>query len=153
MTTAPAATRPRPTRGARRSGYVAAALVDAILLYLVNAWPGWDALPFLSEDFDRVVGVANVSMLLHGAVQLLYVARDPRWLRGLGDAATSVVAVVVMVRTWQVFPFTTGDDWSGWGLVVHLLLTVGVVGSAIAVLVGLTAFARGLISRPEDPLP
>lgn len=45
VTTTPS--RQRPAVAARRFGYVVAVLVNLALLYAVNAWPGWDALPFL----------------------------------------------------------------------------------------------------------
>ena len=110
----PRAARRRPTRGRRRTGYAVAALVDVLLLLMVNGWPGWQAVPFLTDDFDRVVGLLNVSFVVHGLAQLTYAAADPPWLRGLGDAITSAI---------------------------------GIAGSAIAVLVGLVAFGRGVM-RP-----
>ena len=143
----PRAARRRPTRGRRRTGYAVAALVDVLLLLMVNGWPGWEAVPFLADDFDRVVGILNVSFVVHGLAQLAYMVADPPWLRGLGDAVTSVIGIALMARMWQVWPFTTGDDWSGWGLALHVLLAVGIAGAAIAVLVGLVGFGRGL-TRP-----
>jgi hypothetical protein len=39
------------SRLARKVGYSVTALVNVIMLILVNATPGWRALPFLTEDF------------------------------------------------------------------------------------------------------
>jgi hypothetical protein len=40
----------RPSVATRRVGYVVAAVGEATLLYLVNVWPGWQAVPFLTAD-------------------------------------------------------------------------------------------------------
>ena len=46
--TGPRATSPAP--GGPRFGYAAGALVDVLLLLAVNAWPGWEAVPFLTGE-------------------------------------------------------------------------------------------------------
>lgn len=42
------ATRPQSPR-ARRWGYGIAALINLIVAWGVNIWPGWDAVPFLTS--------------------------------------------------------------------------------------------------------
>ena len=133
--------RKRPTAAARRVGYVIAVLVNVAMLYGVNRWPGWDAVPFLTTDFERVLRFVNASMLVSLAANALYLARDPRWLRALGDGVVAAVGVASSARIWQVFPF---DASSGWELVLRILLGTAIAGSAIAVVVGLVGFARGL---------
>ena len=133
--------RKRPSAAARRVGYVIAMLVNAAMLYGVNRWPGWDAVPFLTTDTERVLAFVNASILVSLAANALYVVRDPRWVRALGDAVVAAVAVASSVRVWQVFPF---DVSSGWELVLRILLGTAIAGSAIAVLVGLVGFVRGL---------
>ena len=69
-----AAARPRqrPPRSARRAGYLIGALLNGALLWLVNVSPGWQAVPFLTQEFD---GVLPLSMAL---------ARGGRWRRDSG---------------------------------------------------------------------
>ena len=55
--------KPRPGPTARRSGYVVAAAVNAVLLYLVDVRPGWDAVPFLTADTTLVLGAVNASLV------------------------------------------------------------------------------------------
>jgi hypothetical protein len=141
-------TRRRPSAPARRSGYVGTVVVDALFLYLLNRWPGWDLLPFLTSDFERVIGLMNLSIVVHLAVNACYVAWDPRWLRAIGEIVTSAIGIVVVSRFWQVFPFDTADDWSGWGLVAHLVLGLGIVGSAIGVVSGVVHLVQSC-RRPD----
>ena len=150
MTSSSIETRPRrrTTRTERRAGYVAGAVVNVLLLVAVNGWPGWDVLPFLTSDTDRVIALVNASIVAHLAVFALYTVWDPRGVRAAGEILTSGFGIVVTARLWQVYPFDTADDWSGWGLVAHVLVGLGIVGSAIGVVTGVAHLVRAC-ARPE----
>jgi hypothetical protein len=140
------ATTPRTRRRAgpvaRRFGYLVAVAVNLAVLFLANRWPGWDAVPFLTDETEDVIGIFNVSVVVSAAANALYFVFDRQWLKAIGDLVTTVFGVVVMVAVWRVWPFDFDDDWSGWGLLFHLLLLVGIVGSAIAVLTTPVKLAR-----------
>ena len=136
MTAAAGVRKHPPSAATRRSGYVGTVVFDALFLLALNVWPGWEVLPFLTSDMDQVIGLMNVSIVVHLAANAIYVVWDPRWLRSIGEIVTSAIGVLVVARLWQVFPFDTAEDWSGWGLVTHLVLVLGVVGSAIGVVSG-----------------
>jgi hypothetical protein len=134
----------RPAAATRKAGYAVAVLVNAVLLYAVNVWPGWEEVPFLTGDFSRVVGLVNASIVVSLLANVVYLARDPRWLRSLGDVATTAVGLVALLRLWRVFPFDFGDSSFDWSLAVHILLGVAIVGSAIGIVVGLVSFVRNV---------
>ena len=134
----------RPAAATRRAGYTVSVLVNAALLYAVNVWPGWEAVPFLTADTSLVIGLVNASILVSLAANVVYLLRDPRWLRSLGDVATTAVGLVALVRIWQVFPFDFGDSSFDWPLAVHILLGVAVVGSVIGIAAGLVSFVRNV---------
>ena len=74
-------TRPTPmtatTSGvARRSGYVIAIAVNVVMLYVVNNLLAWDILPFLTDDFGRVLWLIDISLLATIMVNLIYVEYD-----------------------------------------------------------------------------
>lgn len=145
-----AVVRPRPTRPspvARRFGYTVAVVVDLALLFVLNQSPGWDVLPFLSDETTEVLGWVNASLLAGAVANLVYVTHDPVWLRAAGEALTTSIGIVAIVRIWQVYPFTADVTGSTWDLVARTVLAVALVGSAIAVVTALVAFARGLL-RP-----
>lgn len=43
-----------------------APLIDAAMLYVINAWPGWEAAPFLTEDTPLVLGGRSVGRVVPG---------------------------------------------------------------------------------------
>ncbi len=143
--------KPRPGRATRRVGYVVAVLVNAAMLYAVNRWPGWERVPFLTAETRRVLDLVNASMIVGLVANVVYVARDPRWLKALGDLVTTSVGLAAMLRIWRVFPFDFADQTIDWELVTRVLLAVGIVGSAIGIVVALVSFVRALGSdRQED---
>ena len=131
--------RPRP--GARRAGYVVAAVVNAVMLYLVNRWPGWEAVPFLTDATVLVLGIVNASFVVGIVANLVYLVADPPRLRAVGDLVTTGVGIAAIVRVWQVFPFDLGG--TPWEVVVRVLLVVAMFGSGVAIIVALVRLVRG----------
>jgi hypothetical protein len=132
--------RRQPLAG-RRTGYVIAVAVNAAVLFLINVWPGWDAVPFLTGDTEQVLGLVNVSLAVSVAANLAYLVHDPPWFRALGEALTAAIGFVVLVRLWQVFPFDVG---SAWATVLRVLLALAALGTAIGVIVQSVAALRVL---------
>jgi hypothetical protein len=140
----PPQTKPRPPRGARTLGYLVAVAINVVFIWLVNVAPGWRWLPMLSEDFSRVVGLVTLSLVISGVVNLVYVALDPVWMKRLGDAVTTAVAVVVLFQLFRVFPFDFGPQWAWWETPFRVVLAVGCAGAVIGVIANLAMLARSL---------
>ncbi len=132
----PAGRAPNPT-----GSYVGGAVVNVVLLVLVNTWPGWEAVPFLTERTPLVLGLVNASLVTGIVVNLVLAVWHPPRLKALGDLAVGAVGIAAMVRIWQVFPFDFAG--SAWETVARVLLVVGLVGSGIAMLVALVRLVRG----------
>lgn len=145
------AKQPRRTKqlspGARRFGYVVAALVNAVMLYLVNVWPEWDAVPFLTDETTQVLGLVNVSIVVGLVANLVYVVNDTKWVRGLGEITTTAVGLAAMIRIWQVYPFDFEGYSFDWDIVVRVLLVLGMVGSAIGMISRLVSLRADTPSR------
>lgn len=132
-----------PTReptAARRVGYAIAAAVNAVILFLVNGWPGWDALPFLT-DGERVLPLINAALVVSVAANLIYLIVPARRLVAAGGVLTTGLGLAVLIRLWQVFPFDFGGS-SGWTMAVRAVLMLAIVGSAIAIPVQIVAVVR-----------
>jgi hypothetical protein len=140
---ATAAARKRPTVAARRSGYVVAVLVNGLLLYLVNRRPGWEAVPFLTAETEQVLALVNASLVAGVVANLVYLVTDPPRLRSLGDLVTIGIGLAATLRVWQVFPFSFDEDGFPWETLCRWLLAVGIVGSAIGLVVALVGLVRG----------
>lgn len=141
MTTA--GVRRRPSATARRTGYLVAAAVNAVLLYLLNQSPGWEAVPFLTAQTPQVLPLVNASMAAGLVANLVYLFADPPRLRALGDLVTTGIGLAAMVKIWQVFPFSFDKGGIPWETVFRVALAVGIVGSAIAIVAALVALVRG----------
>ncbi|MEZ5095515.1 MAG: hypothetical protein R2731_05045 [Nocardioides sp.] len=137
----------RPGPATRRTGYVIAVLVNAALLVVVNRWPGWDAVPFLTGDTERVLELVNLSLIVSIVANVLYVVADPPWFKALGDIATTGVGLAAVLRVWQVFPFDFGDASFPWGTLTRVLLVVAAVGSAIGIMTAASRLVTGLGRR------
>lgn len=126
----------------RRAGYVAAAVVNLVLLWITNQLLDWGWPAFLTDDFEDLLPWVNASFLATIGVNLIWVWRDPAWFRHLGEAATNLISLVVAWRTWQIFPFDFSGYSFDWELVARILIVVGMVGAAIGTVVELVRLAR-----------
>jgi hypothetical protein len=144
------------TRGpgpvARRFGYAVAVLVGAALLYLINVWPGWQVLPFLTEDTRQLLGIVNLSLIVGIIVNLVNLLFDATWFKALGDLITLGIGMAVLVQIWQVFPFDFGGSSFDWALLVRWVLVLAMVGTAIGIIVQVIILIRTL-ARPRQSTP
>ncbi|HEX6232705.1 MAG TPA: hypothetical protein VFZ63_06230 [Jiangellaceae bacterium] len=53
----------RPATATRRLGYVFGMLAGAAGLILINIWPGWEQLSFLTRDTTEVLWLVNAALL------------------------------------------------------------------------------------------
>ncbi len=146
-TTSRPSRRPPRSPTQRRPGYVGTIVVDGLILFLINQWPGWAVLPFLTDDMTAVLPWINASLLLGLAVSAVWLMADPFWLRAIGTVATALVGLVSVVRMWQVFPFDFTGSAVDWTVPVRIVLIVGIVGAAIGVLGALIAFVVAVTGR------
>jgi hypothetical protein len=137
----------RPSTAARRFGHVVAVVVNAAMLYVVNVWPGWDSLWFLTGDTTQVLGLVNASIVVGVVANAVYIVHDVGRLRSFGDLVTTSIGLAAMVVIWQVFPFDFGETGFDWELVVRIVLGVGIIGSAIAIITHLVS----LVSDSRSP--
>ena len=133
----------RRTKADRRVGYAAAVIVNALILGAVSQWPGWEALPFLTEDMRQVLGWVNASIIVALVGNALYAVADPPRLRAFGDGVQNAVGLGSVVRLWQVFPFDFPQGGFDWDLLARWVLAVGVFGAAVGVLVALVRLVGG----------
>lgn len=146
-------TRARQPLAHRRVGYVVAAALNLLMLYLVNVSPGWEALPFLTSRTELVLPIINASIVVGVVANIVYVAADPLWLRSLGDLVTTTVGLAAMVRLWQVFPFSFAESTVPWEVLVRWVLGVGIAGSAIAIVVALVSLVRSGVTSHHGGRP
>lgn len=133
----------KASSSSRRVGYAFAIAINGVLLYLVNVWPGWQIIPFLTADFLDVLGLVNASLFAGMVVNLFNLLLDWRWVRALGDLVTLAIGLAGLVLFWQVFPFDFpgGFDWS---LLVRIVIVLAMVGTVIGIIVQVVTLIRSL---------
>ena len=135
-------TKPRPPIAARRFGYGLSIAINVVLIYLINEWPGWQTLSFLTADADKVIPIVNASLVISTVANAIYLIADPRWLRAIGDAVMGAVSFIVIVCVLNVFPFDFSQFSFDWTMLVQVMLVVGLVGSVVSIIANLVTFTR-----------
>jgi hypothetical protein len=132
----------RPSVAVRRVGYIVAAAITVGMWFVINQWPGWQQLSFLTDETQDVLWLVNFSLVVSVALNVVYVIHDPVWLKSLGDLVTTSIGLAVLVRLWQVFPFDFSDYSVNWDGVTRIVLVVAIVGSCIGILVQVVILLR-----------
>jgi hypothetical protein len=130
---------------AKRFGYVAAALVNAVLLFVANnvlAW-GWPA--FLTGDFADLLPLINLSLGLTILFNIAYLNYDPDWFKAVTRIGLDVISMVLAVRTFQVFPFDFSAYSFDWDPVARFTIVLAMIGIGIGLLVELVNLLRSAI--------
>ena len=81
----------RPVAARRRAGYVIGALLNAVLLVLIDFSPGWSAVPFLTDGVHQVLVLVNVVVLAGLVTNLGYLVDDAPRLVALGGVVTTAL--------------------------------------------------------------
>lgn len=137
-------THARPRLESRRFGYVVAATLNLVFLFVVNVSPGWESLGFLTERTRDVLWLVNLVLVASVVANLLYSAYDPPWFRALGDVVTTSLGLASTIRIWQVFPFDFDTSSVPWDLVARWALGVGIFGAVVGIIVGMVRLVRAL---------
>lgn len=138
----------RPSTVVRRVGFLIAASVNVLLLLAVNVWPGWRAVPFLTEEFTAVLRLFNFSLVLGAFANILYALFDARWLKAFGEMVVAVVGLNVLARIWSVFPLDLPAP-STWTHLARFVLLIAMVGAGIALVVNLVTLGRLMHPEPR----
>ncbi|UUL77466.1 hypothetical protein NG819_08410 [Pseudarthrobacter sp. Fe7] len=93
-----------------RSGNAGSAVVNGLLLWGINIWPGWQVLPFLTADMARVLDLINASLIAGLIVNLVFVVIRARPLMALGNLVVMGFGLAAILRLWEVFPFDFGTS-------------------------------------------
>ena len=106
---------------------VIAIVANVVLLVVIDVWPTWRALPFVTED--AIIAAALISVAAGSAIVLnaLGLVAHRTWLRALTDAIGSAFGLGLVVLLWHTFPFVLPAGTSDWMLLARLALAFGVI--------------------------
>jgi hypothetical protein len=136
-------------RAGRRFGYVVAIVVNLIFLAIINVWPGWEALTFVTADAIEVVPLVNASIAVTLLANLVYIVDDRPRLRAGGEMVTGVFGILAISALLTVFPFDFAAYAFPWDILVRFVLWIAVIGTGISVIVNLFKMFAGPSQRPD----
>ncbi len=146
----------RVSIGARRFGYAVAVGINVLVFVVVNNILSWGWLPWLTPEFEKLLPVINVALVVNIVLNLLYMAYDEPPVKAATQIMVNLIAIAVLVWTLQVYPFDFSAydfpiDISAfdltWDLVARLVIGLSIVGTAIAVVTETVKLSRAL-DRP-----
>lgn len=125
------AARRRRRRSDGRGGYLFGAVVYAVLLFGVNAWPGWESIPLLTESAASLLWLVNLSLAIGLLAQVACAVDDNARVRALGVYSVALVNMALVAGLLQVFPFDYGDVDPVWATATRLILALLLVWAFI----------------------
>jgi hypothetical protein len=131
-----------PSEGSKRGGYLVAVIVNAVLLFLINAHPGWRSVSFLTPAMTQVITLVNACLWAGAIANFIYFLTDPKRLKALGDLVTLSISLAAGIRLLQVFPFAFHGSAAWCSTLVTVLLVIGIVGTCIGLLYSLAMLVR-----------
>ncbi len=136
-------------RTGRRFGYTVAIAVNIGLIYVVQNLLEWDWVPFLTNDFERLVGIVTFSLVASSVVNLLWIAFDKAWFKSLGQLAINIISLAVTLRTYRVFPFDLSSGWETTGRVMLVLFILALGIATMVELVRLVTAPIRMMARSD----
>ena len=138
----------KPPAPASRMEYVAAIVVNIIIMVVVNNLLRWNFPPFLTDDFNRLLWLINLSLGATIAVNLAFIFYARKWFKALCRLSLSAIALVLCTRFLQIFPFDfsmyESTMWTG---LARVMIIIAIVMVGISIVVDLVKFIQALASR------
>lgn len=141
---------------ARRLAYAAAVVLDLALLVILNVVPGWRSFDLVTADAAQVVELVNVMLAFAVVANAVSALVDRRWVRSSGNLVTLTMALVVLLRVWEVFPFdltrlSPSLSPVDWEFVVRMVVAQVAFGCLVAVVVQVVALSTVILEAGAAP--
>ena len=125
-------------------GYGIAIGLTLMLIYIVQNLEEWDFIPFLTEDFGKVVPWITLSLIVGALAYLVYILYESRALRWIGEIVTNLITLAVAWQVFTVFPFDFSAYEFPWDILTRFVLVVVMVGVTIGTVVNVVKLANSV---------
>ena len=123
-------------RTTSRVGYAIAVAVNLALLFVVSNLLAWGWIPFLTDDFEQLLPIVSLSLIVGAIVNAAFILYNDQWFRSVGQIVQNVFGLFVIVTTLKVFPFDFSAYSINWTTITRVALVV------LAVLIGIGTIAE-----------
>jgi hypothetical protein len=134
----------------RLAGFVATAIVTAVLLYIVHSLVRWEV-PYVKPSFRQCIPAIDLSLLAGLVGSALRLAYGGRWFRQFTDAFQAVFAINATYVFYRVYPLDLPlASWTDIARVV-ILLVIALTALALVVnlVLGTLNFVRFVSGEPQ----
>jgi hypothetical protein len=114
----------------RRFGYFLSIVINGAIYYVINTLPIWETIPFLTERFQDVLWITNLSIGVTAFMYATFLVFDPRWYHSLMQAVVNCFTFFTIRVFRQVFPLDLPDSTAYWVNIGLLILMVMMLLSA-----------------------
>lgn len=147
-------TTPKPTKETGPVGFFFAAIFNFLMLLLANAHAWWRPLlgGVVTEAFADMLWAVRLGCIVQIVGNVVLIASHPWWLRRFADLVFATVGMIGAIVGYRVFPLDLSrfGDWAT--TLVRVLMIIGIVGSAIAIVVAFVRLIGGEGKRtPAHP--
>lgn len=139
---------PKPARN-KRVDYITAIIANVIILFVVNQLLNWNIFPFLTQDFDQVLPIQNISLAITIIFNALFLFYNPQWFEALLRMVMNGIGIAVVLSYMNTFPFDFSAYSFNFNVLARVMLFIGLIGCAIAMLVEAINFVRALLRTKQ----
>jgi hypothetical protein len=133
----------------RMTEYIFAVIFNIAFLVVVNKVPDWNIQVF-TDTFPDILWAVNTSIGVSIAGNLILIFFHSRFLHHLLNAVFSAFGILAVSVILSVFPFDFSELVGEWlNILIRIALIVGIVGSAISVVVNIVK-AVGAVFRIRE---
>jgi len=136
---------PTQSSTSRRFGYAVAVAVNAAILVVVNNILEWGWFPWLTDDFELVLPLVNLSLVATILANIAYMAYDAAWFKSICEIGQLSISIAVAIRTFRVFPFDFAAYTWDWEATTRLTIVVAIVAMFIAIIVHVVRLIMELV--------
>jgi hypothetical protein len=132
--------------------YIAAVILNIILLVVLNRLPDWNV-RVLAPSYQDVLRVINLSLGVQVAGNFILIFFHPLYLHHLGQAVFSAFSAFAVWRVYRVFPFdlTGVIDAIGWfDTFLKIFIMVVFIATVIGGSISFYRFLRSVFFPPEE---
>jgi hypothetical protein len=132
-------------RATSRVGYAIAVVANLVLLFVVNNLLAWGWVPFLTDDFEQLLPIVNLSLVVGAGANFAFIFYNAQWFRSVGQIVQNVVSLFVIVATLKIFPFDFSPYRINWTAIARVVLALALVAVSIGTIVELVKMIRALL--------
>ncbi len=147
MSTAHIEVPPALKRGGRRFGYGVAVAINVVMLVAVQHILDWGWLPFLTDQFARLVPWISFGLLVTIAANLVYTFDDGARVKSTGQIVVNLISISVTYQVLRIFPFDFSGTTFAWEVVVRVVLVLAMLGAGFGVLAEVIKLVSSEVQR------